>query len=747
MYQYLLIVSTLICTLLSQSSLAQIGRASDSIKVYDKVKFNTVLVQQTDNERYKDFLKSNGDSFSLIQRTESENFIKSHNIQIQLQPSSHILQGSDRIKFLKSITNPFKLRILSSLEILSVTFSSKNVDFTVKKDSLYQEIEIVPPPTGISEVNISYKGNVYNMPNQRLLTQKHANSPGIISDAKGEGIYLPGGSYYPQSDRELADFNVEVTLPDSLTIITSGKLSIDKKENGIRTMSYQTEQAIDDLILVGGKYFVIDSIFDNKRFAVCMFEKNPVAASYLKATIDYYKYYVTLFGPYPYSSFTTVENFFATGFGMPGYTLLSNKLMAMPWIVLSPGSLAHEFVHNWWGNSVFVDYEGGNWCEALTTFSTNYYYNVITKQKDAMINWRKNALLSLESLPEKNNYPVIKFKSQVTSDDAIIGYQKGGFIFYELIKVMGDIHFFGGLKEFAKEFKGKRAYWYDLEQIFERYSKNAKLDIPVAKIFYQWLGETYLPKISLDSVKIADGKASFIIRQDTNYFTMVPVKIVTANDTAWNYCNISKNVNGFFSKIKGNVASVTLDPEYSVLRQLYPWEIPYSFSQTLKNNPIIILPSKDAKDYDVFSKFAEMLKQSDYIFDSKSVDELTDKDWVDRPVVILGDKNSNKYYSNISNNLPLDIAISDTSVRINKNSYPLKGNIILLSMSHPKAPSKTLSFMYCSNLESAEQFRRVFYYFGTSLNIINQSRPGKPLIQMELFPINYNKSAMQWINN
>jgi len=101
----------------------------------------------------------------------------------------------------------------------------------------------------------------------------------------------------------------------------------------------------------------------------------------LNESINYYKEYTKLFGKYPYKSFSVVENFFATGFGMPGYTLLSNKLMVMPWVTLSPGSLAHEFVHNWWGNSVFTDNNAGNWCEALTTFSTNYYYNIITGNK------------------------------------------------------------------------------------------------------------------------------------------------------------------------------------------------------------------------------------------------------------------------------------------------------------------------------------------------------------------------------
>lgn len=46
---------------------------------------------------------------------------------------------------------------------------------------------------------------------------------------------------------------------------------------------------------------------------------------------------------------------------MLSYTLLGRTVIKMPFIVYT--SLGHEIAHNWWGNSVFVDQEKGNWCE------------------------------------------------------------------------------------------------------------------------------------------------------------------------------------------------------------------------------------------------------------------------------------------------------------------------------------------------------------------------------------------------
>ena len=78
---------------------------------------------------------------------------------------------------------------------------------------------------------------------------------------------------------------------------------------------------------------------------------------YLDATAQYIEMYRELIGPYPYGKFALVENFWETGYGMPSFTLLGPRVIRFPFILAS--SYPHEILHNWWGNSVFVDYETG----------------------------------------------------------------------------------------------------------------------------------------------------------------------------------------------------------------------------------------------------------------------------------------------------------------------------------------------------------------------------------------------------
>ena len=68
--------------------------------------------------------------------------------------------------------------------------------------------------------------------------------------------------------------------------------------------------------------------------------------------------YEELLGPYPWSRFSVVENFWETGYGMPSFTLLGPKVIRFPFLLHS--SFPHELLHNWWGNGVYLADDDGN---------------------------------------------------------------------------------------------------------------------------------------------------------------------------------------------------------------------------------------------------------------------------------------------------------------------------------------------------------------------------------------------------
>ena len=114
--------------------------------------------------------------------------------------------------------------------------------------------------------------------------------------------------------------------------------------------------------------------------------------------------YRGLIGPYPYGKFALVENFWETGYGMPSYTLLGPQVIRFPFILTS--SYPHEILHNWWGNSVFVDYASGNWCEGLTAYMADH---LIQEQRGQGEEYRRDTLQKYRSyVKDGRDFPLTR---------------------------------------------------------------------------------------------------------------------------------------------------------------------------------------------------------------------------------------------------------------------------------------------------------------------------------------------------
>jgi uncharacterized iron-regulated protein len=677
-------------------------------------------------------------NFAMMGHGIGQNLVVKHNITIEIFPGKQSLSGNDVVTFKNPVLREASLTLLGDLKIKSVTSPDGEIGYNVKPaadDSTYNEIIIQRKKKEIRTVNIAYEGVVYNSPKELTLNERHSNSAGIISAKEGEGIYLPAGSYYPMTENDMADFSITVTIPKNITVLTSGKVDKIVEENNKYTYYYVSELKADNFTLVGGKYKVEHTDHEGVRFSTYTFKETRNAGVYLDATMKYYDIYTKLLGPYPYSNFSIVENFFATGFGMPAYTLLSNRLMAMPWIILTPGSLAHEFVHNWWGNSVYTSYKKGNWCEALTTFSANYYYNVVTDNQAGALDWRKKALISIEALPGELNYPVADFKYQANKDDAVIGYQKGAFIFYEIMKLMGKDSFFKALRTFASKYKGRQATWFSIRYVLNMQAKKDGIPYNISKIMNEWLTSKKIPDLRLDYLSFDGDSLRFNINQfGTSFTSSVPVFITTDKGVDTVYYTITKEKNRFSYKAKGELKSIRLDKDYQVLRHLYKWEIPYSFNQTLNNNPLLVLPSKKSADYKVARHLAEMMKQSGYKMNFTDADNLADSVWQNRTLIVIGNSASNPFFKKLNGKYPDGINIDKMKISIDGKDYETKDKLLLLNMGHPSNPDLFTTVIYTDKLDSIRPVQRLFHYLSYSMVFLNKNKVGRAISKKEIKP-------------
>jgi len=267
---------------------------------------------------------------------------------------------------------------------------------------------------------------------------------------------------------------------------------------------WRAPRPVDGVAIVGNRHAIAARAHDTAHGRVEVVahfsERNAAAAElFIDAACDYLDLYVPLLGPFPYQRFTIVENFFSSGFAYPGFTLLGPQVVAMGERALAPGYLDHELVHNWFGNGVYVDPEGGNWCEALTSYCANYYRRVAEEGEEAGRAYRRDLLMKLSADPAANdNGPLGTFGAAMTAPvSRFVGYDKGAFVFMMLEHgptppedpaVIDRSQFFAALQLFIRDHLGRRASWDDLRRAVEQVYGESR-----ETFFQHWVREHHVP--------------------------------------------------------------------------------------------------------------------------------------------------------------------------------------------------------------------------------------------------------------
>lgn len=669
----------------------------------------------------------------------SNQYQLNYEISVELQPDNRSLSATVIVTPNSDIPDKLEFRMLKSLKISNL--AAIGFDFEENMDDEnYRSISFAKQNDADKfRIVFNFNGEVFNLPRETNLTQRHSNSLGIISDKNKEGIYLPGGSFYPYVvGNFVANYKIEAKIDKKYTIVLSGNKMDEKIEDNNVLTYWSTPFPVDEVTMVGGQFQKYTKVFDNHKFNLLTYDTTNLAERYLEAVIEHYKIYTELFGKYPFQEFSIVENFFATGFGMPGYTLLSGRLLAMPFVTLSPGSLAHEFVHNWWGNSVYVDYDKGNWCEALTTFCSNYYYNVYKNKDNEQIDWRKKALLAIDDLPSEKNYPVKDFKYQRDMFDAVVGYSKGAFIFYEIYKLIGKESFFAALKDLASDFTGKKAYWDDIVDIFYKH-KPDKLsnEINIRTFINDWLKTTEVPQIELVNSKVKQTKNKQLelkIKKSTNLITTIEININRNGNWENKTITLKDNLTTIMLDNSPEITEVVLDRNYTGLRKLFTWEKPFTFNKIISSEPIIVIPSQNSENYEIAKKFYDEMIASGYKCSIVYSDKFDAKDIKNKSLIALGNSIDNKAIQLLTTNLPDEVSIIDNEIKYNGGKLSIQESVLMANVEHPVNSGQYACIINFDKLNSFDPLRRLFHYQSYSLALLDIKKPGKPIFSTEIFP-------------
>ncbi len=610
-----------------------------------------------------------------------------HALAVTLAPESASLQVRDRINLPETLCQAGTEFALH--EALTITASTPAVEPVEKDQPLgrrYYRLAAAAPD-GVLE--LTYEGIIRHelSAQKEEYTRGFRQTAGIIGP---EGVYLDGGSaWIPQFDDRLIQFTVDVQLPADWHVISQGN-GTSRSAQGIA--QWESGGFMEQVYLVGGPLHRYSDAAGAVEALVYLHEQDEsLARQYLDATARYLEMYRALIGPYPYGKFALVENFWETGYGMPSFTLLGPQVIRFPFILTS--SYPHEILHNWWGNSVFVDYASGNWCEGLTAYLADH---LIQEQRGAGAEYRRTTLQKYRNyVQEGRDFPLNQFHERHSAATEAVGYGKALMMNHMLRRQLGDDAFRQSLVGLYRKFRGKRAGFTDLRQEFEAASQR-----DLKGFFQQWLERIGAPALAVEQVSVkqtADGLAVDgvlkQIQQDPPYTLDVPITVQTEQGPVTSVVSTAQPSQAFSIPVHATPVSLTVDPMFDLFRLLDPRETPSSLGQIFGEPQILaVLPAAASES----KRNAYRQLVAAWTSDSHAIDLIEDSELGDLPagqsIWILG--RENRFAASLIAGGPNEAASGDgDSIQLGDARLPLANHCVVIIRRHPGNIEKAVGLL------------------------------------------------------
>ncbi|MFQ5464779.1 MAG: M1 family metallopeptidase [Thermodesulfobacteriota bacterium] len=506
-----------------------------------------------------------------------------------------------------------------------------------------------------------------------------------------EGVLLLSSSlWYPTMDDEgLGLFDLTVTMDAAYTTVAEGELHSETVSGVLRTSRWRTDAPVDGLDLVAGRYWVEKERHGKVDMYTYFFEKDPeLSRTYIDKTKAYLDLHSAAYGAYPYGKFAVVENFLPTGYGMPGFTLLGSKVLRLPFI--PDTSLGHEILHNWWGNSVFMDPEGGNWVEALTTYGADYR-SARAEGPDRALAFRVRNLRGYRNYAGgREDITLRGFTDATTPRSRAVGYNKGFFFFNMLERLIGPQAFEEALRGLYRDRAFKRASWDDLRKDFEEAA-----GVNLGWFFEQWLGRTGGPELALAEVRASETpegwSVSFGISQRGEpYRLMLPVLVKTEGGELRRDVIASGLYSSFTLPLDSRPISLSVDPGREVFRLLSDSEMPPTLGGCFSDpEGVVVLPNRGRFNRKYF-KVGDLIK-TDFGLGMTTDAEPGRRDYLGgMTLFILGWPDENILASMMREAAAPGVKVGRTGFTVGGARYGRKDNVAALAFKSPHDPSKTV---------------------------------------------------------
>ena len=675
---------------------------------------------------------------AAVSPADHESPLLHHHLSVELIPHTHEITVTDRIELEIEPNRPsLTFTLAPTLQIESIRMGTPSaldtegmaVSFARMRsgEASSEQVTVTLPRDYSRKMTLTwtYRGPLNDPPREprhlRFVTP--SETAGHIGE---EGVYLSGETqWYPDLPGSFGTYRMTAQVPQGWTVVASGRKE-SQVANGEKVSSTWFALDQSEAFTLVANHFVTKSRvwhsgtgqrIDLQTYFLA--DNAALADEYLDATARYLEAYVRILGDYPFEAFAVVENFFASGLGMPSFTLLGSGSIKRHYV--QPYALGHEIVHSWIGNSVFNRDDAGNWVEGLTTYLANYYWHEVVHDDRQALEQRRMMLQSynLYVQPE-DDYAVSQFLRKHDEKDNAIGYQKSAFVFHLLRQEIGEEPFWRGLKTFVREYRNQPADWVAIEKVFSRES-----DRNLRWFFEQWVHQSGAPVISLGDVRARrvtgeSGKEawqlSVQIQQSEGPFRMaVPIRIIMKESTESRSIKISLSPSSLAEFVlPDQPLRVELDPDLMTFRRLTRQQLPPMLNGYVTDPHKTVLRAFS----DVASPLQQIISRiadQEMPESKRSMSIVSDESALPQKGSVLaltGEGQPQAVSKLVRDSCGDSVDLRATGFQIDGQAYEGSKMAVLFSCHRKQVPGSVITVLYGVTPGAVEKLSRFLFYYG-----------------------------------
>jgi aminopeptidase N len=311
---------------------------------------------------------------------------------------------------------------------------------------------------------------------------------------------------------KIDSIDIIVQTPISYRTASNGVLVSDVVTGGNRTCHWKHRHAITTYLVffsstIYDVYSNYASLDDGTRVEILNYvypassqiarERTPLAAQYLE-------YFSRKFIDYPFKNEKYGHAQFSWGGGMEHQTMSSMGMF-------SPGLIAHELAHQWFGNYITC----ANWSEIWLNEGFATYLEAMSYEEfhpEIWTSWRSGSIAFITSKPggtvycnEPDNIDRIF--------DSRLSYEKGAYVLHMLRGQLGDSLFFEGMKRYLTDWRV--ANGFATTDLF-RENMEAVADTSLVEFFSDWVYREGYPRYNI-SFEIQNNQLTVSVLQASSF--------------------------------------------------------------------------------------------------------------------------------------------------------------------------------------------------------------------------------------